>query len=144
MLLIFLSYGPLQRAFLPCQQDLCWGFETWSADRGWWIDYLLNFSAKSKIFCGIMTLQIWPYLGASICWEHSVLQTPALVDAFLSHFFFFFFFYCITVSIGETCLTVHSYRWLAKCKYPAKYRWGSSCINWKIEPDLCLLGVGQI
>ena len=26
-----------------------------------------------------MTLQIWPYLGTSRCWGHSVLQTPALV-----------------------------------------------------------------
>ena len=26
-----------------------------------------------------MTLQIWPYLGISKCWGHSVLQTPALV-----------------------------------------------------------------
>ena len=24
-------------------------------------------------------LQIWPYLRASLCWGHSVLQTPALV-----------------------------------------------------------------
>ena len=30
-------------------------------------------------FFNFGTLQIWPSLGASICWGHSVLQTPALV-----------------------------------------------------------------
>ena len=34
------------------------------------------------MFCGITTLQIWPYLGTSKCWGHSVLQTPALVFCF--------------------------------------------------------------
>ena len=34
----------------------------------------------SKLFCRITTLQIWPYLGTSKCWGHSVLQMPALVS----------------------------------------------------------------
>ena len=35
--------------------------------------------SKVQFFCGITTLQIWPYLGTSKYWGHSVLQTPALV-----------------------------------------------------------------
>ena len=66
------------------------GLETWSADRGWCVDYLLNVWAKSNNFCGIKTLQILPYLGTSKCWGHSVLQTPALV-------YFFHFVLCFMV-----------------------------------------------
>ena len=32
---------------------------------------------KVQFFYGITTLQVWPYLGTSKCWGHSVLQTPA-------------------------------------------------------------------
>ena len=35
--------------------------------------------SKVQKCCGITTLQIWPYLGTSKCWGHSVLQTLALV-----------------------------------------------------------------
>ena len=67
------------------------GAWTWSAYRGWCVDYLLNVCAKSKHFCGITTLQIQPYLGTSKCWGHSVLQTPDLVhlvsiSKILSHY----------------------------------------------------------
>ena len=27
--------------------------------------------SKSKTFCGITTLQIWPFLGTSKCWGHT-------------------------------------------------------------------------
>ena len=36
--------------------------------------------SKSKFFCGITTLHIWPCLGTSKCWGHSVLQRPVLVQ----------------------------------------------------------------
>ena len=40
---------------------------------------LLMFEQIPKKFLQLFPLQNWPYLGASICWGHSVLQTPALV-----------------------------------------------------------------
>ena len=68
-------------AFQPCQQDLNLWFETWSADRGRWVDYLIKYFSKvQNVLWNYGTLQIWPYLGASSCWGYSVLQTPALVS----------------------------------------------------------------
>ena len=43
----------------------------------------LTFDQSPNLFCGITTRQIWPYLGTSKCWGHSVLQTPALVIRFV-------------------------------------------------------------
>ena len=70
--------------FKTCQQSFSksiWarGLKLGQLIWGWWVDYLLKVWAKSKNVCGITTLQIWPYLGTSKCWGHSLLQTPALV-----------------------------------------------------------------
>ena len=42
--------------------------------------------SKVQIFCGITTLQIWPYLGTRKCLGHSVLQTYRLL-CFLSELY---------------------------------------------------------
>ena len=55
--------------------------------------------SKVQNFCGIAALQIWPYLGASKCWEHCVLQTPALVT-FLNPFRSDYFLESILVCFG--------------------------------------------
>ena len=37
------------------------GFETWSVDRGWWVDYLINFWMNSVIFP-----ELWPFENLGI------------------------------------------------------------------------------
>ena len=49
----FLELGPFEKIRMKsCRQDiskkyLSYGLETWSADRGWWVDYLINFRMNS-------------------------------------------------------------------------------------------------
>ena len=38
------------------EKYLNYGLETWSADRGWWVDYPIKFSKKFFYFSGIMAL----------------------------------------------------------------------------------------
>ena len=42
--------------------------------------------SKVQNLLWITALQIWPYLGASKCWGHSILQTPAVVKTVSSAF----------------------------------------------------------
>ena len=105
----FENLGILNLSARYLEHYLSWGLETWSADRGWCVDYLLNVWAKSKVFGGITTLQIRPYLGSSKCWGHSVLQTPALVKSifcFYSEICLFAFWYILSITVARVCLVV--------------------------------------
>ena len=44
-------------AFQTCQQDFSKSIWTWSADRGWWVDYLINFWTNSIDFF----LELYPF-----------------------------------------------------------------------------------
>ena len=35
---------------------LSWGLETWSADKGWWVDYLTEIWKKNHLFSRVMAL----------------------------------------------------------------------------------------
>ena len=54
-----------------CQQDITknilaiFGLETWSADRGWWVDCLIKLKKKSHYFSGVMAL--WKFWLFKIC-----------------------------------------------------------------------------
>ena len=38
------------------EKYMSYGLETWSADRGWWVEYLIKFKKKSPYFSGVMAL----------------------------------------------------------------------------------------
>ena len=62
--MFFQSYGPMKIFNLSArhlEKYLSDRLETWSVDRGWWVDYLIKLKKKSHYFSGVMTLWKFGY-----------------------------------------------------------------------------------
>ena len=44
---------------------LSYGLEIWSADKGWWVDYMIKFKKKKKIQL-IFFPELWPFENLGI------------------------------------------------------------------------------
>ena len=62
----FWSYAPLKKSEWNLvskisQKVFELGLETWSADRGWWVDYLIKYKKNPFCFSGVMALWKFGY-----------------------------------------------------------------------------------
>ena len=58
----FENFGFLKLVIKISQKYVGEGIETWSADRGWWVDYLIKF--KKKIH--LIFPELWPFENLGI------------------------------------------------------------------------------
>ena len=61
----FWSYAPLTKSEWNLVRKIIWkvfelGLETWSADRGWWVEYLIKLKKKSSSYFFVVTA-LWKF-----------------------------------------------------------------------------------